>query len=77
MVTPRQVRAARALLQWDQAMLADKAVVALSAVQRLEQGKPVRDATVQAVERTLVTAGVAFINGDDQEGVILRPRRRG
>ena len=74
MVTSRQVRAARALLQWDQVMLADKAVVALSAVQRLEQGKAVREATVQAVERALAKAGIAFVAGDGQEGVILKRR---
>jgi hypothetical protein len=74
MVTSRQVRAARALLQWDQVMLADKAVVALSAVQRLEQGKPVREATAQAVERALTKAGIAFVSGDGQEGAILKRR---
>jgi len=36
MITSRQVRAARALLGWTQEMLADKALVALTALKRLE-----------------------------------------
>jgi hypothetical protein len=76
MVTPRQVRAARVLLQWDQIMLADKSVVALSAVQRLEQGKPVREATAHAVEQALKKAGIGFISAHGEEGVVLRRRGR-
>ena len=36
MITGRQVRAARALLNWTQEMLAEKALVALTALKRLE-----------------------------------------
>ena len=36
MITGRQVRAARALLNWKQEMLAEKALVALTALKRLE-----------------------------------------
>jgi len=36
MITSRQVRAARALLGWSQELLADKALVALTALKRLE-----------------------------------------
>jgi ribosome-binding protein aMBF1 (putative translation factor) len=32
MITPRQIRAARALLGWSQQQLADKAIVSLNAV---------------------------------------------
>ncbi|PVE26085.1 transcriptional regulator [Microvirga sp. KLBC 81] len=71
MVTPCQVRAARALLKWDQVMLADKAVVALTALQRFEQGKSVRDSTIQAIEKALIEAGIAFISRHNQEGVVL------
>ena len=46
MVTSRQVRAARALLGWTQELLADKALVALTALKRLEFDRlSVRDAT--------------------------------
>lgn len=52
-------------------MLADKAVVALTALQRFEQGKPVRDSTIQAIEKALMEAGVTFISRSNQEGVVL------
>ena len=46
MVTSRQVRAARALLGWTQDLLADKALVALTALKRLESDRlSARDAT--------------------------------
>jgi predicted transcriptional regulator len=38
MITPRQIRAARALLGWSQQRLADKAIIALNALARLEKG---------------------------------------
>lgn len=76
MVTSRQVRAARALLQWDQVMLAEKAVVALTALQRLEQDRPVREATVKAVEQALTRAGIKFVSGGEREGVVLSRRDR-
>ncbi|WP_298853102.1 helix-turn-helix domain-containing protein, partial [uncultured Sphingomonas sp.] len=47
MITSRQVRAARALLGWTQEMLADEALVALTALKRLESANdlPVREDT--------------------------------
>ncbi len=43
MITGRQVRAARALLNWKQEMLAEKALVALTTLKRMEseQGRGV------------------------------------
>ena len=45
MITGRQVRAARALLNWKQEMLGEKALVALTALKRLEseRGLPVQE----------------------------------
>jgi predicted transcriptional regulator len=61
MITPRQIRAARALLGWSQQQLADKAIVSLNAVTRLEKGKvDSRRSTVDAIEKTLTKAGVEF-----------------
>jgi transcriptional regulator with XRE-family HTH domain len=71
MVTPRQVRAARMLLQWDQVTLADRAVVALTALQRFEQGKTVRNGTIAAIEKALTSAGIVFVLRPNQEGVVL------
>ena len=49
MITPRQIRAARALLGWSQRQLADKAIVSLNAVTRLEKGKV--DPALSAIRR--------------------------
>ena len=59
MITSRQVRAARALLGWTQEMLADKALVALTALKRLESENDlaVRDDTRHQVVRALEAAG--------------------
>jgi predicted transcriptional regulator len=74
MITPRQIRAARALLGWSQQQLADKAIVSLNAVTRLEKGKvDSRLSTISAVERALTKAGVDFLPaGERGEGVRLR-----
>ncbi len=73
MITPRQIRAARALLDWSQQDLADKAIVSLNALARLERGTvDPRASTLLAVEKALMRAGVEFIpEGDRGEGVRL------
>jgi DNA-binding XRE family transcriptional regulator len=73
MITGRQVRAARALLFWTQEMLAEKAVVALTALKRLESERtlPVHDTTRDQVRRALETAGIMFIESDRGRGVML------
>lgn len=74
MVSARQIRAARALLGWSQQILADKAIVSLNAVVRLENGKAdTRISTVNAVQAALAKAGVEFLaRGTKGEGVRLR-----
>ena len=63
MITSRQVRAARALLGWSQELLADKALVALTALKRLESDRlSVRDATREAVRKALEAAGIEFLS---------------
>jgi len=72
MITPRQVRAARALLGWTQEMLADKALVALTALKRLESDRlGVRDETRDAVRRALEAGGVTFVSSSQAEGVMI------
>ncbi len=62
MVTPRQIRAARALLGWSQQELADKAIISLNAVTRLERSEvDPRMSTVSALERALRKAGIEFL----------------
>lgn len=73
-ISARQIRAARALLGWSQQQLADKAIISLNAVARLEKGVvDSRVSTVQAIEATLSKAGVEFISRNEKgEGVRLR-----
>jgi hypothetical protein len=73
MITGRQVRAARALLNWKQEMLAEKALVALTALKRLESERPlpVHESTQDQVRRALEAAGVLFIDAERGRGVIL------
>jgi predicted transcriptional regulator len=74
MITSRQIRAARALLGWSQQQLADKAIVSLNAVARLENGVvDSRISTVQSVQKALVKAGIEFLDADLKgEGVRLK-----
>ncbi len=74
MITPRQIKAARALLGWSQQDLADRAIISLNALTRLERGQvDSRLSTLQAVENALIRGGVEFITADDKgEGVRLR-----
>jgi DNA-binding XRE family transcriptional regulator len=77
MITARQIRAARALLSWSQQQLADKAIVSLNAVARLEKGLvDPRVSTVVAIEKALTKAGVEFLAADQKgEGVRLKSPR--
>lgn len=71
MITPRQIRAARALLDWSQQELADSAIISLNALARLERGAvDPRTSTLSAVEKALVEAGIEFLSASDKgEGV--------
>jgi transcriptional regulator with XRE-family HTH domain len=70
-ITSELVRAARALLRWEQRQLAEASSVSLPTVKRLE-AKPgnlaAHESTVAALVRALETAGIEFTNGE-QPGV--------
>ncbi len=74
MITARQIKAARALLGWSQQALADKAIVSLNAVTRLERGQvDSRLSTLRAVEHALIKGGIELIPAEEKgEGVRLR-----
>jgi len=78
MTEPAQVRAARALIGWSQAQLADAAGVPSSTVDRFEAAQPgaVPAETVDRLRAALESAGVVFIpkNGGGA-GVRLRKGR--
>lgn len=73
MITARQARAARALLGWTQEMLAEKALVSLTALKRLESvnGLKVHESTCDHVRRALEAAGIVFLSSDRGEGVMI------
>ena len=70
-ITSELIRAARALLRWEQRQLADASSVSLPTVKRLE-AKPgnlaANVSTVDALVRAFEAAGVEFTNGE-QPGV--------
>ena len=73
-ITSELIRAARALLRWEQRQLAEASLVSLPTVKRLEAKPGVLIAqapTVAALVRALEIAGVEFTNGN-QPGVRLR-----
>jgi hypothetical protein len=80
MLTAEQVRAARALLRWDQSVLAEKAAISVETIKRLERMEgplmETRSSTLVAIERALQAAGVIFIESNG-EGPGVRLRKRG
>ena len=73
MVTGKQIRAARILLGWTQAMLADRALVALTTLKELEADKDkARSSTQAAVRKTLEEAGITFLSVAQGSGVLLK-----
>lgn len=73
MITARQIRAARALLGWFQETLADKALVSLTALKRLESenGLKVHESTHDQVRRALEENGIVFLSSAQGEGVMI------
>ncbi|NTJ64926.1 hypothetical protein G6M50_28410 [Agrobacterium rhizogenes] len=78
MITARQSRAARALLGWNQETLADKALVSLTALKRVESenGLAVHESTRDQVRRALEENGIVFLNSDQGEGVMIVRQER-
>src|SRR6266481_2565852 len=72
-ITSELIRAARALLRWEQRHLAEASSVSLPTIKRLE-AKPgilvAHNSTVAALRGAFEAAGVEFTNGD-QPGVRL------
>lgn len=70
MITPAQIRAARALLNWSQADLAEASGVASQSIKNIERGvTDPRLSTAMTIKTTLEKAGVQFLNpGDPAKG---------
>ncbi|MER9061682.1 transcriptional regulator [Mesorhizobium sp. M0698] len=78
MITSEQLRAARALLQWDQKALAAKSKVSVATIKRLEPIAGMLKAnqvTIEALKRALEAGGVEFIpeNGGGPGVRLARP----
>ena len=71
MISPRQVRMARAGLGWTLAELARRGHVNPNTLSRYEAGRDVLSGTVRKMEGVLKEAGVEFIDEPDKEGVSL------
>jgi predicted transcriptional regulator len=73
-ITSEHIRAARALLRWEQRDLAQASGVSLPTIKRLEVIPGIlaaHSSTITALRDALESAGIEFINGD-APGVRLR-----
>lgn len=61
MLSPEQCRAARALLDWTQAQLAQKASLSAVSIRAFERGGEMRESNQKLLRLTLEAAGVQFI----------------
>jgi len=77
MITPSQIRAARAILNWKQTDLAVAAGVSEMSIKNLEKGQSdPRVSTLRAIEEAFARSGIEFISTPDKEGVVrLRDRQ--
>jgi transcriptional regulator with XRE-family HTH domain len=77
-MTSAQLRAARALLNWNQSVTAQKAGLSVETIKRLERMKghlgALKVETLEAIIKAFDKAGVEFTNGD-APGVRMKPKR--
>jgi predicted transcriptional regulator len=76
LITGRQLKAARALVGWEQTDLAKKSGVAISTVRRMESFDGeigARTSTLSQIMRAFARAGIVFLN-DDEPGVRLKKK---
>lgn len=62
-IAPEALRAARAILKWSTADLAREAGIAPMTVNAIENGRPYRAGTAEAIIATLAAHGVEILNG--------------
>lgn len=73
MLTPAQLRAARAFLGWTREMLAEKSGVPAITIKQFENGQTdPRLTTVHKLRRAVERAGLIVIDQDDEAGPGLR-----
>jgi transcriptional regulator with XRE-family HTH domain len=76
MVEAAQVRAARALIGWSQAKLAERAGVPVATINAFETGAPdpIANEAVYKIRIALESAGAVFLPKDDGGGIGVRLR---
>ena len=79
MITSGQIRAARSLLKWTGAELAEKSGVAFSTIMRFETADGVPNSTmktIDAIQKAFEKAGIEFIGSpSDGAGVRWKPKK--
>ena len=68
-MTGEQLRAARAMLQWEQAELAKRAEVSAKTIKRLESvAGPLEARSIYSIQQAFELAGIEFLDKDDLGG---------
>jgi DNA-binding XRE family transcriptional regulator len=64
-VTAKQIRAARALLDWSQTTLSERSHVGVKTIQKMEKGliSDIHPLMVKAVSDVLSASGIVFVDG--------------
>jgi transcriptional regulator with XRE-family HTH domain len=76
MLTPPQLRAARAIVGWSREELAEKSGMSAQAIREFELGSSdPKMGTVQKWKRALEAAGVTFLEETETDGPGLRLRK--
>jgi transcriptional regulator with XRE-family HTH domain len=75
-INGKQIRAARALLDWTIDDLSDRSGCSRPTLFRLESGKDVLFSKAQAVHQALQDAGIEFLEGPEGIGVRLKKQAR-
>lgn len=70
MITPAQIRAARALIGWKQTDLSEASGVSEISIKNIERGTTdPRSSTLGAIQSAFIKAGVVFLDpGDTRDG---------
>ena len=71
-LTPEATRAARGILKWSMAELAENAGVAISTVLLLEKGNPIRPSTAEKIISAFAVHNVEITNGDGTGARLLK-----
>jgi len=79
MITAAQIRAARGLLNLNQAQLAEMAKLGIATIKRIEASSEVRGAasTLWKIQAALEAAGIEFLPAEDGGGLGVRLRPGG